>query len=72
MNILRIINEPTAAAIAFGLDKTQEKEKNILIFDIGGGTSDVSVLTIENGLFEVKATGGDTHLGGQDFDNRMV
>ena len=72
MNILRIINEPTAAAIAFGLDKTQEKEKNILIFDIGGGTSDVSVLTIEHGLFEVKATGGDTHLGGQDFDNRMV
>lgn len=72
MNILRIINEPTAAAIAFGLDKTQDKEKNILIFDIGGGTSDVSVLTIENGLFEVKSTGGDTHLGGQDFDNRMV
>jgi len=69
---LRIINEPTAAAIAFGLDKTTEKEKNVLIFDLGGGTFDVSILTIENGLFEVKSTSGDIHLGGEDFDNRMV
>lgn len=72
LSVLRIINEPTAAAIAFGLDKTTEKEKNVMIFDLGGGTFDVSILTIENGLFEVKATNGDTHLGGEDFDNRMV
>lgn len=72
LNVLRIINEPTAAAIAFGLDKTTEKEKNVMIFDLGGGTFDVSILTIENGLFEVKSTNGDTHLGGEDFDNRMV
>ena len=71
LNILRIINEPTAAAIAYGLDK-KGVEKNILIFDLGGGTFDVSLLTIEEGIFEVKATAGDTHLGGEDFDNRMV
>ena len=72
LNILRIINEPTAAAIAYGLDKKGEDEKNVLIFDLGGGTFDVSLLTIEEGIFEVKATAGDTHLGGEDFDNRMV
>jgi heat shock protein 1/8 len=73
LDVLRIINEPTAAAIAYGLDKTDQKgEKNILIFDLGGGTFDVSLLTIEGGVFEVKATAGDTHLGGEDFDNRMV
>lgn len=74
LNVLRIINEPTAAAIAYGLDKNTDKEteKNVLIFDLGGGTFDVSVLTIEDGIFEVKATAGDTHLGGEDFDNRMV
>jgi heat shock 70kDa protein 1/2/6/8 len=71
LNVLRIINEPTAAAIAYGLDKKGE-EKNVLIFDLGGGTFDVSLLTIEDGIFEVKATAGDTHLGGEDFDNRMV
>ncbi|VAH89369.1 unnamed protein product [Triticum turgidum subsp. durum] len=71
---MRIINEPTAAAIAYGLDKksTSVGEKNVLIFDLGGGTFDVSLLTIEEGIFEVKATAGDTHLGGEDFDNRMV
>ncbi len=72
MNVLRIINELTAAAIAYGLDKKTEGEKNVLIFDLGGGTFDVSVLTIEEGIFEVKSTAGDTHLGGEDFDNRMV
>ena len=72
LNILRIINEPTAAAIAYGLDKKGDDEKNVLIFDLGGGTFDVSLLTIEEGIFEVKATAGDTHLGGEDFDNRMV
>ena len=71
LNVLRIINEPTAAAIAYGLEKKGE-EKNVLIFDLGGGTFDVSLLTIEEGIFEVKATAGDTHLGGEDFDNRMV
>ncbi|KAK2706023.1 hypothetical protein QYM36_016148 [Artemia franciscana] len=71
-NILRIINEPTAAAIAYGLDKKDEAEKNVLIFDLGGGTFDVSILTIEEGIFEVKSTSGDTHLGGEDFDNRLV
>ena len=71
LNVLRIINEPTAAAIAYGLDKRGE-EKNVLIFDLGGGTFDVSLLTIEDGIFEVKATAGDTHLGGEDFDSRMV
>ena len=72
MNVKRIINEPTAAAIAYGLDKKGTGERNILIFDLGGGTFDVSLLTIEDGIFEVKATAGDTHLGGEDFDNRMV
>ena len=71
MNVLRIINEPTAAAIAYGLDKNSN-EKNILIVDCGGGTHDVSLLTIDDGLFEVKATAGDTHLGGSDFDNILV
>merc|ERR1711968_430867 len=71
LNVLRIINEPTAAAIAYGLDK-KGAEKNVLIFDLGGGTFDVSVLSMEDGMFEVKATAGDTHLGGEDFDNRMV
>ncbi|KAK0518551.1 Hsp70 chaperone [Tilletia horrida] len=72
LNVMRIINEPTAAAIAYGLDKKGEGEKNVLIFDLGGGTFDVSLLTIEEGIFEVKATAGDTHLGGEDFDNRLV
>ncbi|KAK9467209.1 heat shock protein 70 family [Lipomyces arxii] len=72
LNVLRIINEPTAAAIAYGLDKKSEGEKNVLIFDLGGGTFDVSLLSIEEGIFEVKATAGDTHLGGEDFDNRLV
>merc|ERR1719428_478468 len=73
LEVLRIINEPTAAAIAYGLDNAEEtEEKNVLIFDLGGGTFDVSLLTIEEGIFEVMATAGDTHLGGEDFDNRMV
>jgi len=72
INVLRIINEPTAAAIAYGLDKKVGAERNVLIFDLGGGTFDVSVLSIEDGIFEVKSTAGDTHLGGEDFDNRMV
>merc|ERR1711916_205855 len=71
LNVLRIINEPTAAAIAYGLDK-KDGERNVLIFDLGGGTFDVSLLTIEEGIFEVKATAGNTHLGGEDFDNRLV
>ena len=73
LNVLRIINEPTAAAIAYGLDKqANKKEENVLIFDLGGGTFDVSLLSLEEGLFEVKATNGNTHLGGEDFDNRLV
>merc|ERR1712033_99733 len=72
LNVLRIINEPTAAAIAYGLDKKVGAERNVLIFDLGGGTFDVSILSIEDGIFEVKSTAGDTHLGGEDFDNRMV
>jgi len=72
LNVLRIINEPTAAAIAYGLDKSTEDERNVLIFDLGGGTFDVSLLTIDDGVFEVMATAGDTHLGGEDFDNNMV
>jgi len=70
LKVARIINEPTAAAIAYGLDK--KKELNILVFDLGGGTFDVSVLTIEDGVFEVLSTNGDTHLGGEDFDNRII
>jgi len=72
LNVLRIINEPTAAAIAYGLDKRGGGERNVLIFDLGGGTFDVSLLTIDEGIFEVKSTNGNTHLGGEDFDNRMV
>ncbi|XP_047487952.1 heat shock 70 kDa protein-like [Penaeus chinensis] len=77
LNVVRIINEPTAAAIAYGLDKkaagsAQQRERHVLIFDLGGGTFDVSLLSIDDGIFEVKATAGDTHLGGEDFDNRMV
>ncbi len=72
LNVLRIINEPTAAAIAYGLDKNFKSERNVLIFDLGGGTFDVSLLTLEEGLFEVRATNGHTHLGGEDFDNRLV
>jgi len=72
LNCLRIINEPTAAAIAYGLDKNETEEKNVLIFDLGGGTFDVSLLTIDDGVFEVMATAGDTHLGGEDFDNKLV
>ncbi|KAK8767867.1 hypothetical protein V5799_005350 [Amblyomma americanum] len=73
LNVLRIINEPTAAALAYGLDKNLKGEKNVLIFDLGGGTFDVSILTIDQGsMFEVRSTAGDTHLGGEDFDNRMV
>ena len=72
LNCLRIINEPTAAAIAYGLDKHKDEDKNVLIFDLGGGTFDVSLLNIEGGIFEVKATAGDTHLGGEDFDARLL
>lgn len=72
LNVKRIINEPTAAAIAYGLDKREREELKVLIFDLGGGTFDVSLLTIDNGIFEVKATAGDTHLGGEDFDNLLV
>lgn len=72
LNVLRIINEPTAAAIAYGLDNKCEKEKNVLIFDCGGGTFDCTILSIEDGVFEVKSTGGDSHLGGEDIDDRLV
>jgi heat shock protein 1/8 len=72
LQVLRIINEPTAAAIAYGLDKTKDAEHNVLIFDFGGGTFDLSILTIDTGVFEVKATAGDTHLGGEDFDSILV
>lgn len=72
LNVLRIINEPTAAAIAYGLDNKSSKERNVMIFDCGGGTFDVTVLAVEEGVFEVKATGGDSHLGGEDLDNRLV
>jgi molecular chaperone DnaK (HSP70) len=70
LNVVRVINEPTAAAIAYGLGQGMATEKNILVFDLGGGTFDVTVLTIDNGIFEVLASNGDTHLGGEDFDNR--
>jgi heat shock protein 5 len=75
LNVLRIINEPTAAAIAYGLDKksgTKNGEKNVLVFDLGGGTFDVSLLAIDGEIFEVQATSGDTHLGGDDFDQRLI
>lgn len=72
LEVQRIINEPTAAAIAYGLDRMVDEERNVLIFDLGGGTFDVTLLTIDGGIFEVKATAGDTHLGGEDFDNRLV
>ena len=72
LEVLRIINEPTAAAIAYGMDKKEADEEHILIFDLGGGTFDVTLLTVGGGIFEVKATAGDTHLGGEDFDNRLV
>ena len=72
LNVLRIINEPTAAAIAYGLDNKSEEERNIIIYDVGGGTLDVTLLTIDDGIFEVKATSGDTHLGGEDFDANLV
>ena len=72
LEVKKVINEPTAAAIAYGQDKRGKGEKNVLIFDLGGGTFDVSLLTIDSGIFEVKATSGNTHLGGEDFDSRMV
>ena len=70
--MLRIISEATAAAIAYGLDKKEKRERNVLFFDFGGGTLDVSLLTIEDGIFEVKAIAGDAHLGGEDLDNKLV
>merc|ERR1719146_536434 len=72
LNVMRVINEPTAAAIAYGLDRKGTGEQNVLIFELGGGTFDVSLLNIDDGIFEVKATAGDTHLGGEDFDHNMV
>ena len=72
LDVLRIINEPTAACLAYGIEKKCIGEQNILIFDCGGGTHDISLITVDDGIFEVKATGGDGHLGGEDFDNRMV
>ena len=72
LEVLRIINEPTAAAIAYGLDSKSAQEKHVLIFDLGGGTFDVSLLNITGGVFAVKATAGDTHLGGEDFDNNLL
>merc|ERR1719149_284779 len=72
LKVLRVINEPTAAAIAYGLDKQSKGEKNILVYDLGGGTFDVTLLCIEDGVFEVKSTAGDTHLGGEDFDQNLM
>lgn len=72
LNVVRILNEPTAAAIAYGLDKSQNSEKTVLVYDLGGGTFDVSLLSIEDNVFEVLATAGDTHLGGEDFDHRVI
>ena len=71
LNVLRVVNEPTAAALAYGLDKG-DKERQIVVYDLGGGTFDVSILTVDEGVFEVLATAGDTHLGGEDFDQRVV
>jgi hypothetical protein len=70
LNVLRVVNEPTAAALAYGLDKQSETERQIIVYDLGGGTFDVSALTVDSGVFEVLSTAGDTHLGGEDFDNR--
>ena len=72
LNVLRVVNEPTAAALAYGLDKTDKGERQVLVYDLGGGTFDVSILTLDEGVFEVQATAGDTHLGGEDFDNRVI
>lgn len=72
LNVLRIVNEPTAAAIAYGLDKTDGGERHIIVYDLGGGTFDVSLLSIDQGVFEVLSTAGDTHLGGEDFDQRVI
>jgi endoplasmic reticulum chaperone BiP len=72
LNVLRVVNEPTAAALAYGLDKQSETERQIIVYDLGGGTFDVSALTVDSGVFEVLATAGDTHLGGEDFDNRVI
>ncbi len=72
LNVLRLLNEPIATAIAYGYDKKINGEKNVLIYDLGGGTFDVSIVTIDDGVFETKVTAGDTHLGGQDFDNKIV
>ena len=72
LNVLRIINEPTAAALAYGLDRVSNKESNIIIFDCGGGTTDITILNLSNGIFEVKATAGDSRLGGEDIDNKLV
>ena len=72
LNVLRIINEPTAAAIAYGHDKKISEMRNMLVFDIGGGTFDVSIVTVRENNFEVRATAGDTHLGGENFNNRMI
>ena len=73
LDVARIINEPTAAALAYGLDeKNINKKQNIMVFDLGGGTFDISILSLDEQTFEVLATGGDTHLGGEDFDNRLV
>ena len=72
LNVLRVITETAAAAIAYGLDNKVPDKRNVLIFDLGGGTFDVSILTIEDGIFEVKSTAGDTHFGGEDFDSRYV
>lgn len=72
LNVLRVVNEPTAAALAYGLDKIDQKERQVLVYDLGGGTFDVSLLNIQGGVFTVKATAGDTHLGGQDFDTNLL
>jgi heat shock protein 5 len=72
LNVLRVVNEPTAAALAYGLDKQSENERQIIVYDLGGGTFDVSALTVDSGVFEVLSTAGDTHLGGEDFDNRVI
>ena len=72
LNVLRIINEPTAAAIAYGINQNKNKKENVLVFDFGGGTFDVTILTLDNGVIDVKAHGGDNHLGGNNIDERLV